>query len=176
MSEAIPAMDMGDNPTGCCPRFRPEAWDGKEFDFEGLRFLTARTKSFMYVPLNMSSVMKRVQAAAENAGAVPADRYLMLSAESSPWGATHRVLVTGDVPGMESVSIPGAWFAKVFEGPFSRVGAWYREMAALMERGYPNGLGAGTKGGREILAFYTTCPSCAKAYGKNYVVLFGRVG
>lgn len=23
---------------------------------------------------------------------------------------------------------------------------------------------------------YTTCPKCAKAYGKNYVVLFAKVG
>ena len=29
---------------------------------------------------------------------------------------------------------------------------------------------------RRLLFFYTTCPKCAKAYGKNYVVLLAEVG
>ncbi len=177
MSEAIPAMDMTDNPTGCCPRFHAEPWDGKEFNFEGLKFVTVKTRSFFYVPLNMAPVMRRTQAAAEAAGAVPKDRYLMLSRESSPWGASHRLLVAGDVPGMETAGLPGTWFAKVFEGPFSQVGSWYRQMAEAMDRKYPakaDAAGQGPKRSREILSFYTTCPSCAKAYGKNYVVLFGK--
>ncbi len=27
----------------------------------------------------------------------------------------------------------------------------------------------------ELYFFYTTCPKCAKAYGKHYVVLFAQV-
>ena len=30
-------------------------------------------------------------------------------------------------------------------------------------------MAAGQKAGRAFL-FYTTCPKCAKAYGKNYVI------
>lgn len=168
MSEKLPAMDMGDNPTGCCPRFHPEAWDGKEFDFADLRFVSVRTRSFLYMPLNMGSVMRKAQAAVEAAGAAPKDRYFMLSRDETPWRATHRLLVTKDVPGMETVTLTGRWLAKVFEGSFSQTGAWYREMAELAaERG---------AGEAELLAFYTTCPNCAKTYGKNYVVLFARVG
>ena len=28
---------------------------------------------------------------------------------------------------------------------------------------------------KQLLFYYTTCPKCAKAYGKNYVVLFAQV-
>jgi hypothetical protein len=27
----------------------------------------------------------------------------------------------------------------------------------------------------QLFYFYTTCPKCAKVYGKNYVVLFAKV-
>lgn len=167
MSEAIPMMDMSDSLTGCCPRFKPEYWDGKEFGFEGLRFVRVLTRSFFYMPLDMGSVMRRTQAAVSAAGAGFEDRYFMLSKEESLWKASHRLMVSKDVPGFENVSVGGTWYAKAYEGPFSQTGIWYRDMQAVMgEKGAP---------GAEILAFYTTCPKCAKAYGKNYVVLFGKL-
>lgn len=167
MSESIPKMDMSDSATGCCPRFHPESWDGKEFNFDGLRFARVQTRSFLYMPVNMGSVMRRTQGAIAAAGAGFEDRYFMLSKEESLWKASHRLLVSKDVPGFENVSVSGTWFAKVFEGPFSQTGQWYREMQATMGgRGAPDA---------EILAFYTTCPKCAKAYGKNYAVLFGKL-
>ena len=30
--------------------------------------------------------------------------------------------------------------------------------------------------GEEVYFFYTTCPRCAKAYGRNYVVGVARTG
>lgn len=168
MSEGIPTMNLADSPTGCCPRFDPAPWDGKEFSFEGLKFVTASTRSFFYMPTNMAKVMEATQKAIADAGAAPKDRYLMLSKDLSPWRAEHRFLVSKDVPGMKTDSIRGRFLAKVFEGPYNQMGAWYKAMASL----------ARDKGAEasEILAFYTTCPSCAKAYGKNYVVLFAKVG
>ncbi len=51
----------------------------------------------------------------------------------------------------------------VFEGPYSRAGKWAGEMAALLkEQGRPL---------KKLYFWYTTCPKCAKVYGKNYVVL-----
>ncbi|MFZ4618166.1 MAG: hydrolase, partial [Rectinemataceae bacterium] len=56
--------------------------------------------------------------------------------------------------------------AKVFEGPYNNMGNWYKGITALAkERGFAF---------KELFAFYTTCPACAKAYGKNYVVLLAR--
>lgn len=167
MSAKLPVMDLSDCPTGCCPRFDPAPWDGKELDFEGLRFVAVRSRSLFHIPLDMGKVMARTQKAIGEAGAAPGDRFLMFSRELSPWRAEHRLLVEGDVPGMVAEGIPGRYLAKVFEGPYRKAGEWCRAMAALVKEW---GAAPG-----EILAFYTTCPKCAKAYGKNYVVLFGRV-
>jgi hypothetical protein len=64
-------------------------------------------------------------------------------------------------------TISGTFLTKVFEGPFKNVGKWMREM-----KEYVASKGKTLK---KIYCCYTTCPKCAKAYGKNYVVLFAQV-
>lgn len=166
MSQSLPSVDMTDNPTGCCPRFHPEPWDNKEFSLEGLKFIKASTRSFLYMPLNMTQVMTRTQKAIEDAGAAPKDRYLMLSQDISLWRADHYFLVTKEVPGFDLQALPGTFFSRVFEGSYSQMGAWYKTMEQELVR-----LGQTLK---EVYAFYTTCPQCAKTYGKNYVVLLAK--
>jgi len=82
-------------------------------------------------------------------------------------GLTSIFEVTKDVPGLKKVQISGTFLSKVFEGPFSSVKKWVGEMAEYAER----------KGKRveKLYFFYTTCPACAKKYGKNYVVLLAKV-
>ena len=73
----------------------------------------------------------------------------------------------GPVPGATMERLSGSFLTKVFEGPFHRAGEWARQMedyVALESRTL-----------EKIYFGYTTCPKCAKAYGKNYVVLFGKV-
>ena len=53
---ALPKYDMSDNPTGCCPRFKPEGWDEQELSFTKKRFLKAKTRSLFYIPINIGSV------------------------------------------------------------------------------------------------------------------------
>jgi hypothetical protein len=150
-------MDLSDNPTGCCPRFHSEPWNDRDFSLEGLKFIRATTVSLFHIPLNMGQVMTRTQAAIDAAGSRPTDRYLILSRDLGPWKAEHYFLVSGDVPGFQTLTLPGEFHARVFEGPYSQMASWYKAMAS-----------------DDIFAFYTTCPNCAKAYGKNYVVLLAR--
>lgn len=53
------------------------------------------------------------------------------------------------------------------EGPYQDAGKWAEEM-----KGYVSSQGKNLK---KMYFSYTTCPNCAKAYGKNYVVLFAQV-
>jgi len=167
MITELPKTDMGVTTDGCCPLFDPAPWDGKEFSFEGLEFVEATTRSFFYMPLDMAKVMAATGKAISDAGAAPADRYLVLSSDASPWKATHRFLVTKPVPGLPKARVEGVWLAKTFDGSFNRMGSWYRELSESATR---NGVPPS-----EMLAFYTTCPSCAKKTGHNYVVLFARL-
>jgi hypothetical protein len=163
----VPVMDMAHSPTGCCPVFDPSAWDNKLFCFERLRFVQATTRSFFYMPLDMDRVMTRSQKQIHDAGAEISDRYLMLSRDVSKWRSYHYFMVSKDVFDMPSADLPGHYFAKVYEGPYQNMSGWYKDLQATVTQ---HGMKAD-----QFLAFYTTCPKCAKTYGKNYVVLFARV-
>lgn len=159
---AIPAIDMSDSPTGCCPRFHPEGWDGQNLHFRDKPFIRATTRSLAHVPLNMDKVMTRVQTHIQAADAAIPEGYLMLSRDLSAWKGEHLIAVRGDVPEEEMVTLSGDFITRVFEGPYREVGKWHEAMQDEVRA-------MGREPGK-IWFFYTTCPKCAKAYGKNYVV------
>ncbi len=84
------------------------------------------------------------------------------------WGADIYIDVMNDVPDATMAMISGTFLTKVFEGPFRNIGTWIKEMNA-----YVASKGKTTK---KLYFYYTTCPKCAKVYGKNYVVLLAQVG
>jgi hypothetical protein len=92
---------------------------------------------------------------------------LVLSDETSLWGADIYIDVSKPVPGAEMAEISGQFCTKVYEGPFKDAGKWAEDM-----RQHVTQLGHQVE---KIYFVYTTCPSCAKAYGKNYVILFAKV-
>lgn len=164
---ALPKYDMSDNPTGCCPRFKPGGWDGQELHFLDKPFVKARTRSLFHVPLNMGAVFSRTFKAIEAAGAQPADELIVLSRDASAWTGEHYFAVRGDVPGQETVRLSGDFLTKVFEGPYREARRWCDDTARYAkERG---------KAVDDLFFFYTTCPKCAKTYGRNYVVAVARV-
>lgn len=153
---------MSTNDEICCPRFDPEPWDGKTFTWQGKRFMQDRVTCLFHIPLNYGAVMTRMDAALRAAGAKP-DAPVMLADENSLWGADVFVEAGKDVPGAKMTAISGTFMSKVFEGPFSEVGRWVEAMKAQLQ-------GEGKRYSK-LYCYYTTCPKCAKKYGKNYVVL-----
>lgn len=151
----------------CCPRFNPEPWDGKTITWQGKRFLQDRVTSLFHIPLNYGAVMTRMHEAILAAGA-NLEAPVMLSDENSLWGADVFVEAAKDVPGAKMATISGTFKCKVFEGPFSQVGAWVGEMKAWLK--------SEKNSFSKLYFYYTTCPKCAKKYGKNYVVLLAQIG
>lgn len=152
--------------TGCCPRFNPEPWDEKEVTFQDRLFLKDHVRSFLHIPLNMGRVMVGNMERIQDADAL-APEPLMLSDDKSLWGSDIYIAVSKEVPGAEMTRVSGTFLTKVFEGSYSNTGKWVREMKAYVE----------SKGKelKNLYFFYTTCPSCAKVYGKNYTVLLAAV-
>ena len=65
------------------------------------------------------------------------------------------------------VQMTGDFVTKVFEGPYKDVPRWARQLTAnIKDKG---------KDVEQMYFFYTTCPKCAKTYGKNYVVGVAQV-
>lgn len=157
-----PAFDASVNTTGCCARFKPEGWDEQLLHFDGKAFVRATTRSLAHIPLNMGSVFSRVQAHIEDAGAEDVSQRLVMSRDPSTFAGEHLFAVTRDVPDEEMTRLSGDFLTKCFEGPYSGVRDWYGEMQRTARRkGHEPG---------DVWFFYTTCPKCAKAYGKNPVV------
>ena len=163
----LPKTDFEDNETNCCPRFQPEGWDEKEFVFKDKLFLKATTINFLHRPLNMNSVMQKTWNKIEEADADSSDEFALLSYDPSAWRGEHYFTITKEVPGEEIVKMNGTFMTKVFEGPYKEAGSWYGKMEDYVKsRG---------KKADKIYFYYTTCPKCAKHYGKNYVVGFAKV-
>lgn len=161
-STVLPKMDMASASTGCCPEFNPVGWDGLRLHFENKPFVRATTRSLMHVPLNMDSVFTRVQRHIEDAGAQDPERYLVLSRDVSASEAEHFFATTRYVPGEEMTNLTGDFITRVFEGPYRKAKDWSHDMEIAAE--------ADGHTAKRVFMFYTTCPKCARTYGKNYVV------
>lgn len=157
---------MSTNDEICCPRFNPEPWDGKTITWQDKRFVKDRVTSLFHIPLNYGAVMTRVDAAIRAAGA-KLEAPVMLSDENSLWGADVYVEAGKDVPGWKMVAISGTFMSRVFEGPYRQIGRWVEDMKAWLK--------SEGKTFSKLYFYYTTCPKCAKKYGKNYVVLLAKI-
>ena len=89
------------------------------------------------------------------------------SDEKSLWVSDIYIAVSKEVPGAETARISGTFLTKVFEGPYKNAGRWTREMKDYVK--------SKAKELNKMYFFYTTCPNCAKFYGKNYTVILAQI-
>ncbi len=152
--------------TGCCPPFDPEPWQDKTLLWENKRFLKENVKTIMFMPLNFGGKMKRIMADIETAGAECTDS-MVLSDHTSKWNMDLLIAVDKDIPGKTVKTITGTFYSRVYEGKFNETGKWCRDYEKK----------ADDLGFKVIkwYMWYTTCPKCAKVYGKNHVVIICEV-
>jgi hypothetical protein len=153
-------------PTGCCPPFDPSPWQDQEITWTDELFVQDHVRSVFHIPLRFGKHVTKNQALIEAARATPPVP-LMLSDERSPWGADLYIRVAKPVPGARMTTLSGTFLTRVYEGPFRDAPKWAANMQSFVaSRG---------KKLEKLYFAYTTCPACAKAYGRNYVVLFAKV-
>jgi hypothetical protein len=149
----------------CCPRFDPELWDGKSFEWDNKKFIKDNVFTLFYMPINYGSVITRMIAAADKAGArVP--EWLFLAEHTSGWNMDLYLAVDKEVPGAENVAMTGKFLSKVYEGSFKNTGKWCKDFEK-----YAKDKGVKVE---KMYMWYTTCPKCAKKYGKNYVAIIAK--
>lgn len=159
----LPNTYTDKNETGCCAVPNVADWDEKEVTFKNKQFIRMHTRSILFMPLNMSKVMTDLQKLADDAGAtMPPKEVMILSRDLSPWKAEQLYAVSKEVKGADNVTLSGTFLTKVFEGPYKNAESWYNSLQEFVKsRG---------KTVDKTYFFYTTCPKCAKHYGKNYVI------
>jgi hypothetical protein len=159
-------MAQASNSVECCPPFDPEAWDGKTLEWEQKMFIKDKVFTIFYMPVNFGSVMKKLDAKVRKAGAAIPD-WLCLSDHTSKWNMDLYLAVDKEIPNAENVALSGKFLCKVYEGPFSDTGKWCKDFETFAKsKGFAI---------EKWYMWYTTCPKCAKNYGKNYVVIVGKV-
>lgn len=150
----------------CCQKFDPTPWDGKVLEWSNKKFIKDKVFTLFYMPMNFGSAMKRMMAKVKNAGATTAD-YVCLSKHTSKWNMDVLLAVDKEIPDAENVTLSGKFLSKVYEGNFKDTGIWCKDFTE-----YAKGKGMEVK---KMYMWYTTCPKCAKKYGKNYTVIVAEV-
>ncbi|MCP4710164.1 MAG: hypothetical protein GY869_16195 [Planctomycetes bacterium] len=159
--------DSNENPeTGCCPRFNPEPWQDQKISWQDKLFVKDRVRSIFHIPINFGKVMIRNMEKIDAVKALSPD-VVGLSDENSLWGSDIYIAVEKDVPNTQMQKISGTFLTKVFEGPYQNARKWCVEMQQHVNDKNENF--------KKMYFYYTTCPKCAKAYGKNYVVLLAQI-
>jgi len=150
----------------CCPPFDPKKWDGKVLEWKNKRFVKAKVRTLFFIPMNFGSVMRKMDEKIRQAGAKCVD-WMGLSDHTSKWDMDVYLAVDKEIPGLENTTISGKFLSKVYEGPYSDTGKWCKDF-----EGYAKSRGLKTG---KMYMWYTTCPKCAKKYGKNYVAIISEI-
>lgn len=150
----------------CCPEFDPGPWDNKLLEWENKKFIVRHVKTFFYMPLNFSTVMKRLNKRVTGSEAAIQDA-LCLSDHTSKWNMDVYVAVDKDIEGERTVELSGKYYCKVYEGPFKDTGKWCRDYEGIAK--------SKNLEIKKWFMWYTTCPECARKYGKNPVVIISQV-
>jgi hypothetical protein len=159
-------MAEGIKETGCCPRFNPEPWEEKVLEWKDKKFIKDHVRTFMFMPMNFGSAMTRVMKKVETAGAKMPDM-MALSDHTSKWNMDLYLAVDREIDGAENVTLSGKFLTKVYEGDFKDTGKWMEDFKKFAEdKGHKI---------KKYYMWYTTCPKCAKVYGRNYVVTVAEI-
>ncbi len=150
----------------CCPKFDPTPWDNKEFNWENKKFIKSNVFSLMYMPLNFGGVISKLMKKVDATGR-KLEGNLCLSDHTSKWNMDIYLAVDDIVPEADNVTISGKFVSKVYEGDFKDTGKWSQDFKQYVEsKNYKI---------EKWYMWYTTCPKCAKKYGKNYTVIIAKV-
>ena len=164
----IPATYTTQNETGCCAVPLLDGWDRATIDLSDQHFIRMHTRCVLHMPLNMAKVMTSLhETAAKSGSQMPPKQALILSHDLSPWRAEQLYAVSRPVEGADNVVLRETFATRVYEGSYSQARAWVDDITD-----YVHGLG---RSPQDIYFFYTTCPACAKHYGKNYVIALARL-
>lgn len=159
-------MDAGIKEFECYPPFYPLPWGDKMLAWDNKLFIKEKVFTCFYMSLNFGGAMKRLNARVEKAGATIPD-WLCLSDHTSKWNMNLYLAVDREIHGTENVKLSGTFYSRVYEGDFNQTGKW---CADLEVKANEKNLKI-----EHLYMWYTTCPKCAKKYGKNYTVIIAKI-
>lgn len=150
----------------CCPKFDPTPWDGKILDWKDKKFIVGHVFTLFFIPINFGKVITKLMSLVDKSGAKCLDN-LCLSDHTSKFNMDIYLAVDKEIPGAKNITLSGKFLSKVYEGDFKDTGKWCDDF-----KSYTKSKKVEIK---KWYMWYTTCPKCAKKYGKNYTVIISQV-
>jgi hypothetical protein len=155
----------------CCPKFNPEKWDQKTFNWSNKLFIKESMPTFFHIPFFpiIGKKITKMCQLMEVAQKVEADKedMLMLFHDPSAFKSEIYLSVTGPVSEANNVNISGNFIAKVFTGSYNAVPKFMKQMDEyLVSQG---------KKAKDYYIHYAYCPKCAKKYGDNFMIIFAQI-
>ena len=155
----------------CCPTFHPEKWEDKTHQWDHKKFIKETVPTFFHIPLPpmIGNRVTKMMKLAEDSEKLAEDRedILLLFMDPHAFKSDLYLSVTDTVPSAENVALSGTFTTKVFDGPFSAVPKFIKQMDAYLSNGEQKA--------RKYYVHYAYCPKCAKEAGHNYMVLFAEL-
>lgn len=155
----------------CCPKFNPDKWNEKTFDWDKKPFIKESIPTLFHIPFppmigkKITKMWKQAQAAQKT----EADKEdtLVLFTDPSAFRSEIYLSVTGQVLNANNVTLTGTFISKVFDGGYNAIPGFIKQMDKyLANQG---------KKAKKYYVHYAYCPKCAKDQGHNYMILFAQV-
>ncbi|NMB56853.1 hypothetical protein GYA19_02845 [Candidatus Beckwithbacteria bacterium] len=150
----------------CCPKFDPKPWEDKIFTWKDKSFIKDKVFTLFHIPVNFGQVITRMIQKLEKSQTKMLHG-LCLSDHTSKWNMDLYLAVDKEIPNANNVKISGKFLSRVYEGDFKDTGKWCNDFTK-----YAKDKNLQIK---KWYMWYTTCPKCAKKYGKNYVVIIAKI-
>lgn len=157
--------------TECCPKFDPNKWDEKTFNWENKHFIKESIPLLFHMPFPPmigKKIAKMWKMAEESKTAPPKkEDVLVLFTDPHPFKSELYLSVTESVPNASNVKFSGTFMSKVFDGPYNAIPKYIKQIDEyLAKKG---------KKAKKYYVHYAYCPLCAKKAGHNYIILFAEV-
>ena len=155
----------------CCPEFHVQKWDKKTFSWDKKLFIKESIPTFFHFPFPpmIGKKMKKMCDLAEQSEADIPDitDALVLFHDPSAFKSEIYYAVTHEVDGANNTELSGTFAARVFDGPYNAIPKYIKTMEQELSKE--------DQKAQDYYVHYAYCPNCAKKFGNNYMILFGRI-
>jgi hypothetical protein len=155
----------------CCPKFIPEKWDQKTFNWVEKPFIKEAIPTFFHIPFPPmigKKITKMCQMAEDSKMAESnKEDTLILFRDPGAFKSEIYLSVTGSVPNANNANLSGTFMSKVFAGSFNAVPQFMKQMDEY--------LATQGKKAKDYYIHYAYCPKCAEKYGNSYMIIFAKI-
>lgn len=155
----------------CCPKFEPNRWDEKTFNWDNKHFIKESIPTIFHIPFPKSIGKKvtKMMALAEEAVSLSDDKLenLLLFNDPTAFKSDIYLSVSERIPNAHNIELSGTFVSKVYDGVYSKIPKFMKQTDDYLR--------AKDMKADKYYIHYAYCPKCSKKFENNYMVLFAEL-